>query len=748
MRKLAWFTTGFTGACLLCFYCFSGQVLYLVAGILFLLGLLSVILPSVLRFQNIIGAILIGAAFGTLWMQFYRQIKLEPAKELDGVIVYDWIEISDYSDETQNGIGADGYLSYKGNRYKVRLYVKGMDSLSPGDRLYGGFLLSETSEGDISYLQSQGVVFRAFAKELIAWDEAEDVSLRYIPAVIRNYINNTLEEIFPQDTFGFAKALLLGDSSDLPYEEDVAFRNSGIRHIIAVSGLHISILLSAVYAFTHKRRYLTPLIGIPVLLLFAAMVGFTPSVSRACLMQGLMLLSILFNQEYDPPTSLAFAVLTILLIDPMSISSVSFQLSVSSILGIFLFESKTHKYLSGLKYLENAKGNSRKAKCIRWFIGTVSVSVSALVFTLPLSAFYFQSFSLLSVLSNLLTVCVVTYVFCGIALSLILGLLFLPMGKLVAWIVSWPMRYVTGTAGLLSKIPIGNVPADNIYMVLFLVFLYVLIFMFLRGKRHKLWVATICGVLALFVSLFASFTESRTDAFRVTVLDVGQGQCILIQSGNDCYMVDCGGGGGTYAASTAVRALWSNGVYRLDGIILTHYDEDHVNGIEPFLAQMGADSLYLPDSPDKDAVRSGIEESFRGDTYLAQTKMVIPCGKGQITIFPAYPGETGNESGLCILFQAADCDILITGDRNKSGELQLMEQATLPDLEVLIVGHHGAGASTSLELLRATMPEIAVISVGTENYYGHPEEETLARLNLFECKILRTDCDGTIIIRR
>ncbi len=748
MRKLAWFTTGFTGAALLCFYFLSGQILYLVAGVLFSLGVLVSAVPRFFLFQRIVGVVLIGAAFGMLWMQFYRQTRLDPAKELDGTTVYEWVEIADYSFETANGIGADGYLSYGGNRYKVRLYVQGIDFLSPGDRLYGAFCLSETGKGDISYLQSKGITFRLFTEELFELEKAQTNSLTHLPAVLRNHIGNTIERIFPEDTYGFAKALLLGDSSDLSYEDDVAFRKSGIRHIIAVSGLHISILLTAVFTMTRKRRILTPLVGIPVLFLFAAIVGFTPSVNRACLMQGLLLLSILFNQEYDLPTSLAFAVLTILILDPLSISSVSFQLSVSSILGIFLFQEKIRKRLSEFKYLQAQKGNSRKAKLVRWFTGTVAVSISALVFTLPLSAFYFQSVSLISVLSNLLTLWVVTYAFCGIVISLLLGLVLLPLGTVVAWIVSWPMRYVAGTAALLGKLPIGNVPADNIYMMLFLVFLYVLLTVFVKSKKGKLWVVSLCGILALIVCTVACFAESRMDRFRVTVLDVGQGQCVLIQSKDECYMVDCGGGSGTYAATAAVRALWSNGFYRLDGIILTHYDKDHVNGVEPFLVQMGADKLYMPDSPDKDGFRSGIEENFRGTVNFIDKKTVISCGDGIISIFPANPSATSNESSLCILFQAADCDILITGDRNKTGELQLMEQTELPDLEALIVGHHGAKSSTSLDILRATMPEVAIISVGENNFYGHPEEETLARLNLFGCRILRTDRDGTIIIRR
>ena len=748
MRKLAWFTTGFAAACLLCFYCFSGQILYLVAGILFLLGIALALVPRFTIFQRIVAAILIGAAFGMLWMQFYTQWRLDPAKKLDGTTVYEWIEITDYSFETEKGIGADGYLTNNGNRYKVRLYVQNVDHLSPGDRLYGAYLVSTTDKTDISYLQSEGITFRLFGEELYELKGADGFSLINLAATIRNHIGDALEEIFLNDTFGFAKALLLGDTSNLSYKDDVAFRNSGIRHIVAVSGLHISILLSAVYALTHKRRIFTPLIGIPVLFLFAAIVGFTPSVNRACLMQGLMLLSILFNQEYDAPTSLAFAVLTILVLDPMSIASVSFQLSVGSILGIFLFQGKIHDYLSERKLFENIKGNTRRAKFSRWFIGTVSVSVSALVFTMPISAFYFQSFSLLSVLSNLLTLWVVTYIFCGIGITLLVGLFIPPLGAVLAWIVSWPMRYVTGVAWLLGKLPIGSVPADNIYMILFLVFAYVFLFVFFRSGKSKVWVLALCCTLALLVSTVASFAESRIDKFRVTVLDVGQGQCVLIQSKDVCYMVDCGGDSGTRVASAAVRSLWSNGIYRLDGIILTHFDEDHVNGVTPFLVQLGADSLYIPNSSDKEGFRTEIEENFHGTVNVVDEEITIPCGEGEITIFPADFGTSGNESGLCILFQAEECDILITGDRNKTGELRLMEQTELPDLEALIVGHHGSQSSTSLDLLRATRPDVAVISVGKENYYGHPEQETLDRLNLFGCRILRTDVDGTIIIRR
>jgi competence protein ComEC len=197
-----------------------------------------------------------------------------------------------------------------------------------------------------------------------------------------------------------------------------------------------------------------------------------------------------------------------------------------------------------------------------------------------------------------------------------------------------------------------------------------------------------------------------------------------------------------------VRALWNQGIYKLDGIILTHYDEDHVNGLLPLFVQIDSDKLYLPDCEDRDKLRPQLEGAFKGTQISVNNIIEFDCGSGKITLIPAFDGAKGNESSMCILFQAENCDILITGDRDISGEEQLLRQIPLPDLEILIVGHHGSDDSTGLELLRRTKPEIAVISVGKDNRYGHPEQKTLDRLELFGCVVYRTDMHGTITFRR
>ena len=147
-----------------------------------------------------------------------------------------------------------------------------------------------------------------------------------------------ISELFPDDTEAFARALLLGDDNDIGYELNTAFKITGIRHIIAVSGLHVSILFGLLYLLTARKRLLTALIGIPLVLLFAALAGFTPSVVRASMMHIFMVLANLFDREYDAPTAMGFASTAILALDPLAATSVSFQLSFGCVAGILLFK--------------------------------------------------------------------------------------------------------------------------------------------------------------------------------------------------------------------------------------------------------------------------------------------------------------------------------------------------------------------------------------------------------------------------
>lgn len=598
-----------------------------------------------------------------------------------------------------------------------------------------------------TYHQGAGIPLLAYLEDELYTYHSRADSFRYFAVEFRQRLYTLLDQIFPADTAGFARALLLGDSSKLSEGEDNAFQNSGIRHIIAVSGLHVSILFTFVYQTVGKRGWLTAMIGLPVLFLFAAVAGFTPSVIRACVMQGLMILAMVFHKEYDPPTALAFAVLVILGINPMALTSVSFQLSVGCVLGIFLFSARLHKYILFRKWMGSVSGKSLCSRLKRWFAQSVSVSVSAISLTTPISAYYFGAVSALSVVTNLLTLWAVSYIFCGIIISCIAGFVFLPAGSLIAWAVSWLMRYVQLTARLIAAIPYSMVSADNTYIVFWLLLCYALVIVTLciREKRPILLLG--CMGLAFCASLFFSWMEQRQEHYRMTVLDVGQGQCILLQSGDDCYVVDCGGDSGDGAADLAVHTLRTQGISQIDGLILTHFDKDHAGGALSLMSQIQVDTLFLPDADPEEQLRMDLEARYEDRIDWVRHSTYFQCGEAYVSIYPAELGSTGNNSSLSILFQAENCDILITGDLNTSGEQILLDSVRLPDIEILLAGHHGADNSTSFYLLDALRPDAVVISVGKDNTYGHPSSETLGRLELFDCKVWRTDLNGTVIFR-
>lgn len=741
------FAIGFALACVVGVYWFNGFWLLLLAA-----GCLSAAIPLFcvrLKCTRLMAMILAGCVAGFAWNWTYDSFYLSDARNYDGKTVQTQIEIVDYCYETDYGVAAEGRTDLAGNSYRVIVYLDSYEQLQPGDRATGSFRLRYTANGGEkapTYHQGKGIFLLAYAEGNLQYDLADEIPSQYFAARMRNWLVLQMDAMFPEDTVGFVRALLLGDSSKLSYEVDSDFRVSGIRHMIAVSGMHVSILFSVVYLFGGRNRLVGFFLGVPLLFVFAALSGFTPSVIRACIMQALMLLSLLVNKEYDPPTALAFSALTMLAINPLTITSVGFQLSVACQIGMFLFCGPIQEYLYKWKLFSVAKGSSIRARLTRWFVGSVSVSVSVLIPTAPLCAYYFEMVSIVSILTNLLTMWVVTIIFYGILLCCAVGAIWLPLGKALAWAISWLMRYVMLAAKWLARMPLSAVFTESVYVIGWLVLCYVLLLVFFLAKKKYTGILIACLCASLSVAVMAAWAEPRTDSFRFTVLDVGQGQCLLLQNGSKTYVIDCGSDQPKKAADRAAAVLRSHGVYKLDGLILTHYDSDHANAAQYLLYRIPAETLYLPVTDDLEGMAVFAQQYSDSIEWITRDTQITD-GDLQISLWPATEYTSSNESSMCVLCQVDNCDILITGDRLHSGERALLEDHELPDLEILVLGHHGSKNATSLELLKATMPDAAVISVGQDNRYGHPSPETLNRLLLFGCYIYRTDQMGTVIFK-
>ena len=739
-----WFTIGYAASCAL------GTYLFREGGMLFAAGICALLLAALFRFRKHpvvmrAGMAVLGCAVGALAFFGYENGLLSPITALDTQIVPVTIRVTDYSWDTDYGSAADGIAELDGMEYKIRFYLNEKAELEPGDMVELQARLRLTDEGgakEPTFHRTSGILLLGYQRGDAAITAGE-TTWRDWPAVWRHRLKSIITRCFPADTFGFAKALLLGDKTDLSYAQNTDFSVSGISHIVAVSGLHVSILCAMIFVVSRKRRFLTAIIGIPVLLFFAAVVGFTPSVTRAVLMQCLMMLAVVVDREYDPPTALAFAVLVILIHCPLTIASVGFQLSVASVAGIFLFYPALSEWM---KRSLPGKGKTLRGRLERWFVSSVSVTLSALVLTTPLVAVYFGTVSLIGVVTNLLVIFVISGIFYGVVLVCLLGAFSIPAGVLAAKVISWPIRYVLAVSHTLAKVPMAAVYTASPYVVIWLVFAYGLILWLLLSKKKRPGLALCCGVLGLCVSLMLSYLEPLTCGYRVTALDVGQGQCIVLQSEGSTFLVDCGGSYDDDAADTAARFLLSQGISRIDGLILTHYDRDHAGGVQYLAHRIHIERVYLPQTEDADDCLRSVLDAVKEHIHI-DSDMTIAFGDARIQLFPAKMISSGNDSCASVLFQREKCDTLITGDLSADAERQLLSDYDLPDLEVLIVGHHGSKYSTCTELLEATAPDAAIISVGADNSYGHPTAEVLERLTQAGCAIYRTDLHGTITYR-
>lgn len=743
MRKLMWFVIGFAAACMLCAYSLPGNWIVPSAILFVVLLAAGLLLSRKWEPVRMVSLTAFGCILGLCWFLLFQQHYLAPVAALDDTVQNAVIMVTDYSYDTNFGIGVDGIVHVEGKPYQIRTYIDEKMTLLPGDRVNGRFSFQYTipdADQIGSYHPGKGIFLLGYQQDAVTVTKAVHAPRWACAVSLRRAIKEILQACFPEDTVAFAKALLLGDTTDLSYETDTDFKISGIRHVVAVSGLHISILFALISMITFRKRWLTALVGLPVLFLFAAVAGFTPSVVRACIMSGLMLLALLLDREYDGATALSFAALVMLAGNPLTITSVSFQLSVASVAGIYLFREGIQGWLL-FKIGESKK--KWKRKLANWFTSSVAISLSAMALTTPLCAYYFGTVSLIGVVTNLLTLWVISFVFYGIMAVSLLGMVWTAGGAFLARGVSLPIRYVLWMAGLLADFPLAAVYTKSVYITLWLVFCYILLVIFLMQKKRRPLVFGCCACIGLCIALLASWAEPLLDDARVTVLDVGQGQAILLQSEGRTYLIDCGGDRDTQTADIVAHTLLSQGVDRVDGIILTHYDRDHAGGLEYLLTRIRTDLLLVPDT-----VGARPYPQILGTVCYVDEDVEITFGDTKISVFgPIYSGSS-NENSLCVLFERENCAILVTGDRSSFGERMLLRRAELPDVDLLIAGHHGAEDSTSEALLQTVTPETVIISAGKNNRYGLPNEALLQRLLEFGCTVYRTDVHGTIIYRR
>ena len=752
MRVLA--TIGFSfsaGVFLAALLPWNGWQLYAAGGVL-LLALAWLFAARKQKYFRRGLLILLPLAVSLAYFAGYDHLVRQPIEDRCGAASDFAATVCDWPQATERGasvtVELEGY-----HRARAVLYGEAeLLAARPGDTVTGTAQWQSAAHfdsDDVTHFNARGVYALLYGREDVRLSAGDGDALRWLPQRAGKAFREKVAAIWDDPRVsGFLTAELTGDKSAMDDGDYLAMQETGLAHLFAVSGLHCAFLVTLLALLISRRQRLLCAVTIPLLLFYMVMVGMSPSVVRACIMQIFLLIAPLFRRGSDPLTSLAAALLVILLCNPFAAASVSLQLSFSATLGMVLLSPRLYKLLTGWY-----KGKCRPLRTALCFVAAnLSATLSAVVFTAPLTAWYFRIFVLVAPLSSLLAVPAAGWSFMAAFVTALLGFVWLPLASLLGWI-SWALvRYILWIANGMMSWRYHAVYFTNPYLVYWLLFLYAAFIGCAAtpdGKRKYL-LASALSVLTLTAAIWVNRQDYQYGVLTALTLDVGQGESVILTSGGETALVDCGSSNsykdpGGLAADT----LHSMGIRELSAVVVTHYHADHTNGLYEVLRRIPVQTIYLPDIEDEYGVRERLvslaEEKGAQVTYVTK-ETADTLGDTVLTIYP--PVQSGgdlNELGLTALASAGDFDLLITGDMSGSTEKKLVETYALPDIEVLVVSHHGSRYSSNIRFLKSVMPEAAVISVG-DNNYGHPSEETLQRLLAVGADIWRTDQQGTIRI--
>ena len=758
MRKLALFAGAFSAAVFVWRY--GLWPLAAAAGGLCLLGLLLFRGGERRTVRLRLGLLLAGLVTALVWCTLFSFLILSPwegrHKEKNVLLT---ARIDGFGYEGSNGRWvADARFTdpENGKRIDGLLYLPSEERAAPGDILQVRgtlYVADRVGEEELTYFSSRGVFIRVYASEVLEREDSGRESPRYWPLRASALGKEKLHGLFDGRTAPLAAALVLGDKSGLSGHFLAMSRRAGLAHVIVISGMHVSFLAGLMAVLLGRRKRWAAALTLLLLGFFALMAGSTPSAWRAVILCGAGLLAPLAGRENDPSTSLLTALMLLLIVNPCAAASVSLQLSFAAVAGIeLLTPGLLKKWLP--KRPKDAPWYARAWWNLRAGIAAgLAVSLGAILFTTPLTALYFGSVSLIGPVSNLLCLWAVSDAFLFCVLAAAVSLLLPGAAAVLAWPAQWLLRWLLWLIPALGNLPFASVTLTSPYYAIGLAALYAIVCLNLfwpsKGKK-RLRVPLLCSLALVLACVVFTRLEFVLGDMTVAVLDVGQGQSVCIQSGGRTVLVDCGGDNDGAAGDVAADYLADQGIRTLDLLVLTHYHADHANGVPELFRRMEVRALALPDVDREAPLRREIlalaAEEGTEVCYIT-SNTVWPLGEeGTLTLYAPLGDGGSNERGLSVLASAGDYDVLLTGDMNSAVEERLVKYGSLPDIELLVAGHHGSRTSTGEVLLHAVRPESTVISVGKNNGYGHPSRETLERLDEHGVTVYRTDLSGTVVI--
>ena len=621
-----------------------------------------------------------------------------------------------------------------------------------------------------AYYRCRGIDYQVQVKRWKIIDQSGSGIKRMLYS-LRERAAGLLDRVAAGDDAGVLKAVLLGDKSALPPEVREIFQLSGIAHVLAVSGLHVSLLGMAVYRFLRKCTGSFPvsgLAGFAVTALYGILTGSSGSAMRAVVMFGAGMLANVLGRTYDMLSAASLAAILLLAAHPMLMFDAGFQLSFTAVAGIGcaqLLQAEAAKAKKEEK--EGVKKEVKRGAAAAAQLFQIPLALQAAM--LPVLAWHYFQFPLYGILLNLLILPLMSMLVYTSAAAMAGSLIFLPLGTFLIGTSHYILAFYESACRFFLKLPGAVVLTGRpalwqaaLYYLILMTWLLLSVRMsgnarpHIRASRHFL-------LLLLLPLLFHYPEKGLTAAF----LDVGQGDSIVMELPKGAGVVTVDGGSSSVSSAGEKRLipyLLARRCGEIDYALVTHGDADHYSAVMELLDQMAPGQRSFNGSVRIRCllfagVSSG-EEAIQKMVSMAEEKGVevgwltagdrITAGDTVLTCLhpgDGFEGET-NEASVTLSVEYDGCRMLLTGDLEGRGEEAVCRALKGgAGYDVLKAAHHGSKGSTSKEFLAAVRPALAIISCGRNNAYGHPHRETLDRLEAAGCRLLSTAENGAIYVR-
>lgn len=594
--------------------------------------------------------------------------------------------------------------------------------------------------------------------------------VREVVEIWKTEMMNRCEKIYPDAEASILEAMLFGEKRELSGDIKELYQAAGISHVLVISGLHISLLALAVAGILRRLGFPMPVwvtLSVGVLAGYGILIGQPTTAVRALLMFFVLQGARLLGRSYDLLSALAFAGILMLLDNPDLILDGGCRLSFCAVIGVGWYVSEKNKIFRSIGEKEKRKnrGKGGKGSSAGAILENIRAGWYLWLFTLPVMLDTFYQVSVVGILWNLVAIPLLPVIIASGGLGVVLAGWNIFLGSLAGSPAYGMLQLYQEIGNISEKLPVGmwtpGQPSKPVIAGYYLViFLLVLVEKQLI-KREKRWKIRkifpgmeLCSMLLLLL-LMAHPWQQRE---KITFLDVGQGDASLLQSGGQTLLLDGGSTSqknvGTYVILPYIK---QQGISCLEAVVLTHTDQDHINGVTEVLEEgkkgwLTVKNLMYPywmEGTEQGKQLKKLAEEAGASCRKIRAGDRLTIGKAEAVVL--YPKEQEkiaepNAGSLVLFWKWEGVRAMFTGDLPEEKERELLQN--LPACEILQVGHHGSATSTCREFLEQVQPSLAVISCAMKNRYGHPSPDTVDRLKKTGCEIRYTMKSGAITIRK